>query len=122
MALGVVSTSAGGAANGPAPEPMVVDMSQVAVPIIDGDRVEGMLQVRLALNTADSAGVDQVTAALPKLRSATVVALVEFARLYASPFRAVDSDRLSRTLSDSLRKAEPAVTEVLLLEVTTKSS
>jgi hypothetical protein len=121
MALGVVSTSAGGAASGPTGEPMLVDMSQVAVPIIDGDRVQGMLQVRLAFNTADSAGVDQVTAALPRLRSATVVTLVEFARLHASPFRAVDSDRLSRALSDSLRKAEPAVTEVLLLEVSAKS-
>lgn len=122
MALGVATTSAGGAANGPVEEPMLVDMTSVAVPIVDGDRVEGTLRVKLALNAADSQGMDKVTAALPRLRSTTLVTMVEFARLYASPFRAVDNDKLSRTLSEALRREEPAVADVLLVEVVAKSS
>lgn len=121
LSIGVASTSAGGAVEQPAVEPMVVDMTTVEVPIVDGDKVQGSLRVKLAMNAVDPAGMDTVTAGLPRLRATALVTIVEFARLYASPFRAVDNERLSRALNESIRRAEPAVGNVLLLEVAAKS-
>lgn len=120
--LGVASTAAGGAVDAKDSEPMVVDMPMVSVPIIDGGRVEGALQVKLAMNAAGPGEVDRVTAALPRLRSAALVTLVEFARLHASPFRAVDNEKLSASLDKALRQAEPAVASVLLLEVSARAT
>jgi hypothetical protein len=122
LAIGVASTSAGGAVEQPAAEPMVVDMTTVEVPIVDGDKVQGSLRVKLAMNAIDPAGMDMVTAGLPRLRATALVTIVEFARLYASPFRAVDNERLSRSLNDALRREEPKIGNVLLLEVAARSS
>jgi hypothetical protein len=121
MAL-CAATSAGGADGGPAPAgaPALVDMSVLAVPIVDGDRIQGELHVRLVLNAGDDSAAERVTAAMPRLRSASLLTLLEFARLYASPFRAVDSERLSRSLTEALHKAEPGVAEVLIVEVGAK--
>lgn len=122
MALGMATTSAGGAANGPVEEPMLVDMTGLSVPIVDGDRIEGMLQVRLAVNAVTPAGIDKVNAAMPRIRATALGTIAEFARLYASPFRAVDNDRLSRALNEALRKAEPGLGDVLLIEVVARAA
>jgi hypothetical protein len=122
LAVGMASTSAGGAVEQPAAEPMVVDMATVEVPIVDGDKIQGLLRVKLAMNAVDPAGMDTVTASLPRLRATALVTMVEFARLYASPFRVIDNARLSQSLNDALRREEPKVANVLLLEVAARAS
>ena len=123
LALGV-ATSAGGANNDspppPAHAPELVDMEFVEVPIIDGDRIEGQLRVHLVLNAGSVPAAERVTGALPRLRAATLLTMVEFARLHASPYRAVNSEKLSRTLTEALQREEPAVGEVLIVEVGAK--
>ena len=54
---------------------------------------------------------------MPRLRSATLAAALEFSRLYASPMRAVDAEMLSRDLTTALQHEEPGISRVLIVEV-----
>lgn len=120
MAL-TMATSAGGAGPGaaadPAGAPALVDMTAMAVPIVDGDRIQGTLQVRLMLNATDDGAAAKATEAMPRLRAAALTAMLEFARLYASPFRPVDAERLSRELDAAVEREAPGAAQVLLVEV-----
>lgn len=108
------AVAAGGA---PADELHLVPMAEITVPIIDGDRLEGQLRVKLMLDTGSSRLARDVKTAMPELRFASIAAASEFSRLYASGFRAVDVERLSADLDAALRRQNPGIKRVLIVEV-----
>lgn len=113
----IATASTGDPADNAAVEPHLVPMQEVALPIIDGDRLEGTLRVTMVLATADAAAAERVTAALPRLRSASLATALEFSRLHASPLRAVDAEMLSEDLTAALKQEEPGVTRALIVNV-----
>lgn len=113
----IATASTGDPADNPAAEPHLVPMQEVSLPIIDGDRLDGTLSVTMVLATADEAAAQRVEAAMPRLRSATLAAALEFSRLHASPMRAVDAEMLSQDLTAALRKEEPGVARALIVNV-----
>jgi flagellar basal body-associated protein FliL len=98
-------------------DPHFVPMQEIAVPIIDGDRLDGSLRVKTVLSATDAAAAERVTAALPRLRSASLAAALEFSRLHASPMRAVDARMLSQYLTKELQGVESGVARALIVEV-----
>lgn len=98
-------------------EPHLVPMQEISVPIIDGDRLHGSFRVRTVLAATDAAEAARITAALPRLRSASVIAALEFSRLHASPMRAVDAELLSGDLTEALKLEEPGIARALIVEV-----
>ncbi|MEW9854495.1 hypothetical protein [Novosphingobium sp. M1R2S20] len=120
---GTVAATAGAEKGDPATiEPHLVPMQEISIPIIDGDRLEGSLRVKTVLAADDEAAAERVTAALPRLRSASLAAALEFSRLYASPLRAVDAEMLSKNLTEALQHEEPGVTRALVVEVAAHSA
>ncbi len=111
------ATVAPAAADGPTPEPHLVPMPNLAVPIVDGGRVTGLLNVKLVLSASDAAGASAITANMARLRSAAVAGSLEFGRLYASPFKPVNSEILAADLTTFLHEQEAAVAQVLIVEV-----
>jgi len=107
-----VSASGGGAE-----ELHLVSMDEISVPIIDGDRADGTLQFKLVLEARNEAAAQALTATLPMLRSASVSAGIEFARLYASPMMPLDARRLASEMTAALQSQNSGVVRVLLVEV-----
>jgi hypothetical protein len=95
----------------------LLPMDEVRVPIVDADRLAGSLRFKLVLDAGNDATAKRATAALPQLRSATIAAALEFARLEASALRAVDAERLDHALIEALKKVEPELHRVLIVEV-----
>lgn len=100
-----------------ADEPQLVPMQEISLPIIDGDRLEGSLHVTMVIAATDVAASERITAALPRLRSASLAATLEFSTLYASPMRAVNAEMLSRDLTEALQRAEPGIARALIVNV-----
>ena len=112
---------AGGEAYDKAPtELALVKLEPMAVPIVDGDHVQGELRVHLYLSAKDAASAGEMGPQMPRLRAATFATMMDFARLYASPYRAVDSAQLAKELTAALRKENPGVYEVLITAVAAK--
>lgn len=122
-ALSLAGTGAFAAASGgdlPAigkTEPHFVPMQEISLPIIDGDRLEGALKVTMVLAASDSAAAERVAASLPRLRSASLAATLEFSRLYASPMRPVNAEMLSRDLTEALQQEDPDIVQALIVNV-----
>jgi len=114
---GSLATASGGGEAPPDAEPHLVPMPEISVPIIDGDRLDGAFKVKMVISTADPDAAERVTAALPRLRSASLAASLEFARLYASPMRPVDAEMLSRDVTAALQHEEPGIARILIVEV-----
>lgn len=100
-----------------ADEPRLVPMQAISLPIIDGDRLEGSLHVTMVIAATDLAAAERITAALPRLRSASLAATLEFSSLYASPMRAVNAEMLSRDLTEALQREEPGIARALIVNV-----
>ena len=101
----------------PTDELHLVPMAEITVPIVDGDRLEGQLRVKLVLDTGSSRLARDVKAAMPELRFASIAAASEFSRLHASGLRAVDVGRLGADLDAALRRQNPGIRRVLIVEV-----
>ncbi|HVF93508.1 MAG TPA: hypothetical protein VM900_04270 [Sphingomonas sp.] len=95
----------------------LVTMAGLDVPIVEGDRADGRLRIKIVLRAADEAGAARLQAALPALREASLATTSEFARLHASPFSPVDARRLAADLQATLHGRADAVRSVLLVEV-----
>jgi len=123
LTTSLAATALGGAAtvalaaDGAAAEPHLVSMDTLAVPIIDGGRVTGLLNVKLVLSADDAGGAGAITANMARLRSAALAGTLEFGRLYASPFKPVNSEVLAEDLTSLLHAEEAAVAKVLIVEV-----
>jgi len=87
------------------------------VPIVEGARADGTLRIKLVLEARDAPTAEKLTSTLPLLRAAALAAGIEFARLYASPMMPVDVARLSADLTAALRRQEPGIARVLIVEV-----
>ena len=99
--------------------PGMLTIAPIQVPIVDGGHVQGLLTVKLVLDSDGGDGA-AVTAAEPRLRSALLSATGEFARLRASPYIPVDATRLSAEVSAAARRELPAVKRVLITEVSAR--
>lgn len=99
-----------------------VEMEGIAVPIIDGAKVEGTLYFRIVLEASDGAAAESLSSNMAALRADALAAGSEFSRLRASPFLAVDAQRLSADLTETLRARAEGITRVLLVEVAAKSA
>lgn len=110
-----------GATEGPkiAMAPGMLIVAPIQVPIVDGGHVQGLLTVKLVLES-DAGDAPAVTAAEPRLRSALLSATGEFAQLRASPYIPVDASRLSADVSAAVRRDLPAVKRVLIVEVSAR--
>lgn len=115
---GLLSSPAWGAEEGAkAASPTMVPMDEIAVPIIDGAHMEGILRFTLVLHAQDSAAAVRITASLAKLRSVAMIAGIDFARLRASPFSAVDVRSLHILLDKALKSADPGISQALIVRV-----
>lgn len=94
-----------------------IPMDGLDVPIVEGDRADGRLRLKLVLRASDEVGAQRIRAALPALREASLAAAIEFARLYATPFAPVDAGRLAHDMTAALHAQEQAIDTVLLVEV-----
>ena len=106
-----------GGSEGAKPSPLFVTMAPLDVPIVEGDRADGRLKVKLVLQAADVAGAGAIETRRPELREAALVASIEFARLHASASTPVDARRLAQDVSMALRRVDPTIAAVLLVEV-----
>lgn len=113
---GALAAGGGGAAEGL----HLVPMDEIRVPIVEGNRADGALQLKLVLVLPDAAAVEQSTAALPALRATTLAAALEFARLYASPMMPVDAAKLAEGLTAALHAQDPRIERVLITEVSAR--
>ncbi len=113
-------SSAAGSGGGGGGDGSLVEMEAISVPIIDGAKVQGTLHFRLVLEAHDDAAAERLAGDLPGLRSEALMAGVEFSRLRASPFLAVDARRLSADLTEALHARDEGVSRVLLVEVSAK--
>lgn len=97
--------------------PMMVPMDEIVVPIIDGVHMEGILRFTLVLRAQDVATATRLTGSIARLRSVAMIAGMDFARLRASPYSAVDVSRLVRSLDRALKAADPGVEQALIVRV-----
>ena len=114
---GTVAATARGNTVDPTADPHLVQMEEISVPIIDGDRLDGAFKLNVVLSMPDAAAAEHASADMPRLRSASLAAALEFSRLYASPMRAVDTELLSESLTEALQADGSGVSRVLIVKV-----
>lgn len=117
VGTGTVAATAPSKSVDPAAEPHLLPMDQISVPIIEGDRLDGAFKVDVVLSMPDAAAAERAAANMPRLRSASLAAALEFSRLYASPMRAVDTELLSENLGEALQNEGSGVSHVLIVKV-----
>ncbi len=105
-----------GAAGGGGGDAAVVPLCKFRVPIIDAGRLDGDLELELAITPADGVDAGALGTAQPALRAAM---LLDFAQLNASPRVAVDAEALAHMLDAAAHAADPQAGHVLILEVRT---
>ncbi len=118
----VAATGASASEDGsqPAMDATFVAMPELVVPIVDGDRADGRLKIRIVVTAADVAAAARLKGAIPSLRESALASASEFARLRASPYKPVDVARLAQDLTRVLRDRNPDVASVLLIEVSAR--
>lgn len=109
-----------GAAGGGGGDAAVVPLGKFRVPIVDAGRLDGDLELDLAIAPAEGGDASQLGTAQPALRAAMLSALLDFAQLRASPRVAVDAVALAEALDRAAHAADPQAGHVLILEVRTK--
>ncbi|GAA4217478.1 hypothetical protein GCM10022253_16150 [Sphingomonas endophytica] len=92
-------------------------LDEIVLPIFGESQMEGKVHVRLVLDAGDKAGAAAVHARLPRLRARALSALLEFARLNASPYAALDARALSVSLNRALRAEDRQIARVLIARV-----
>jgi hypothetical protein len=95
----------------------LVPMEMIRVPVIEGNRADGTLQVKLVLVARDAAAALEAGEDLPRLRATSVATALEFARLYASPMLPVDVERLSADMTAAIHQQDQRIQKVLVVEV-----
>jgi hypothetical protein len=113
----LVSATAANGALPPKAPPELVEMSQIVVPIIGSDHLEGALHLKMVLAATDGAGLARLTERLPELRAVSVAGAIEFSRLYASTHTPVNAVQLSKMLTSALRAEDADIAAVLIVEV-----
>lgn len=108
-----------------APMPMMpelVPLSPMSVPIMGGDRLDGVLDITLVIEAKDPAGSDILRQSLPILRDACLSAAIEFGRLRVSALSPVDAAALISEINRVARSKDPNVDRVLLTMVSARAA
>ncbi|MDR6853505.1 hypothetical protein J2Y54_003025 [Sphingomonas sp. BE123] len=121
-ALLAVAAPAGAAGGGGGGDSAVVPLGKFRVPIIDAGRMDGDLELELAVTPGEGGDAAALGAAQPALRAAMLSALLDFAQLRASPRVAVDAEALATLLDNAAHAADPQAGHVLILEVKTRAA
>ncbi len=100
-----------------APTNAFITLPEIRTAIVDSGSVEGVITVKLAIKPAKPDGSEGLVARLPSIRTTALSAVLEFARLRASAYRPVNSELLRAQVSNALRKADPGIGQVLVLEL-----
>lgn len=112
---------AGAGASGDAPTaeadepPVFVPIEGLQVPIIEAGAMSGRLRLEIVLQGASNAVLPDLRRELPRFRERALSAALEYARLHASPYAAVDAAQLSATLEAALK--DPVLKRVLIVRV-----
>ncbi|TCM17699.1 hypothetical protein EDF56_10541 [Novosphingobium sp. PhB165] len=96
----------------------LITLEQIDTPIVDAGRIDGVMHVRVVVEAQSASTATELTRRMPELRAASLAASIEFARLRASPFAALDVERLSQTLTPALKRVDPSVARVLIVRAT----
>lgn len=96
----------------------LVKLEQIDTPIVDAGRIDGVMHVQLVVETDSAATANDLSGRMPELRAASLAASIEFARLRASPFTALDVSKLSQTLTPALKQVDPGISRVLIVRAT----
>jgi hypothetical protein len=116
----VIAASFAGAAPGHAQQSQstpFVTMEEISVPIVDASRLDGVLRVSIVLQARDVQEAANLARRMPELRAAGLSAVIEFARLHATPFTPVDVRKLSAALTPALVGVDRGITRVLIVKV-----
>ena len=105
-------------ASSPASEPHLVTISDIVVPVIDAERMNGRLSFDIVIAATDADAATRLATRVARLRSTTIESGLEFSRLYVSGLRPVDAQLLAGDLTKSLRAANPDIDRVLVVKVT----
>jgi hypothetical protein len=97
--------------------PQFVTLTELRVPIVQGDRADGRLLVTLALKVDDSAEAAAINGVMPAVRERAMMATSEFARLHASPYLPVDAERLAKAIDGALHDQVPGAYMLLVTKV-----
>lgn len=109
-------SASGGESGGAGGGAAALEMQPLSVPIVDGSRMVGRLDLVLLVEPDPKA---PMTFAAPVVRAALYAAAAEFARLNVSTRLPVDASKLSHMLDKAAHDADPAAARVLLIEVRT---
>ncbi|MEE4452380.1 hypothetical protein [Novosphingobium resinovorum] len=101
----------------PPADPTFLPMEQIDAPIVDGGQVDGVLHVTITVQARTEDDAAALGKRMPELRAAALPAAIEFARLRASRFAAVDVARLAEMLTPPLKRVDPAIDKVLIVRV-----
>ncbi|MBT0670572.1 hypothetical protein HT136_19575 [Novosphingobium profundi] len=94
----------------------LVPVEEIEAPIIDSGRLDGVLKIKVTLQTRTPDGAEELADMMPELRAALLAGTMEFARLRASPYTPVDVAGLRAILTPAVRKIAPQVDTVLVLK------
>lgn len=117
-----VSSASGAGGGGKGSAEGLIDMEAIAVPIVDGAKLQGTLRFRVVLEAHDAEAAARIAADLPGLRAEALATGAEFSRLRASPFLAVDAQKLSDELTEALHAYDEGIDRVLLVEVAARTA
>ncbi len=93
----------------------LVALDAIEAPIIDSGDLDGVVKVSLRVQMHTPEEAEALSARIPELRAALLAGTMEFARLYGSPFNAVDVARLRAMLTEAAKKVDPQIDTVLIL-------
>lgn len=97
--------------------PAILTIDEIATPIFSPARIDGSLNVTIAVEGENAAALTELRDRMPQLRAALLTATLEFSRLHASGFTPVDAEKLNADLTASLKQLHPAVKRVLILKL-----
>lgn len=116
-----IAVARAGTAGVPADVPHYVRFDPLFIPIYGDGRPEGVLAMRVAIQTTDDATRARLERLRPRLVDAFRAHLTEHARLHVDPDRPVDVRRLSAALQRAaLRTPDEQKMQVLVLEAVAK--
>jgi hypothetical protein len=98
------------------PVPYFVTLEPIETPIISPSRIEGRMQISLVLEAKDAESARIMTDAMPRLRATALANTIEFGRLHASGFSAMDVAALNAAISGSLGQDYPGLKRVLIVK------
>lgn len=98
-------------------EPALLTVDEIQTPIFGASRIEGTLNLALAVEASDKVVADQLRDKMPLIRSALLASSIEYSRLHVSGLAPVNAERLNAALNASVKGMSPGIERVLLLRV-----